>query len=60
MRFHKHPVGRASRWHSVRVRHEQVWDWCAHHEDVDRYQRRRREVMTGPRSRDGLKLQAAH
>ena len=42
-------VSRAIRWHSVRLHHEDVWDWCAHHEEVrGRVHERRRVRMVRP------------
>jgi len=63
MRRHRHMVSvveshstgrtsRAVRWHSVRVHHEDVWDWCAHHEEVIRHLQARR--LLRPRSEMGL------
>ncbi len=60
MRFHHHQVGRTNRWHSVRVRHGNVWDWCAHHEEIERAQRERRRSSLGISAGKQLNLQAAH
>ncbi len=60
MRFHRHQVGRADRWHSVRVRHEDAWEWCAHHEEIERHLTKRRKLRQSVSSSKGLKLQAAH
>ena len=60
MRFHHHQVGRTSRWHSVRARHDDVWDWCAHHEEVERYMARRRRSKDRLSASERLTLQAVH
>jgi hypothetical protein len=59
MRFHRHQVGRTSRWHSVRVRHQDVWDWCAHQEELERHLVWRRREATSVRTSRALKLEAA-
>jgi hypothetical protein len=59
MRLHRHQVGRAERWHSVRVRHERLWDWCAHHEEIERYLSRRRRLKQLAGATRHLKLEAA-
>jgi hypothetical protein len=60
MRLHKHQAGRTSNWHSVRRRHDSVWDWCAHHEEVEKHlQMQRRKALSVP-THTGLKPQAAH
>ncbi len=60
MRFHRHQVGRRSRWHSVRVHHEDAWEWCAHHEEIERYLARRRRNQEAVRASKQLKVQPAH
>lgn len=60
MRFHRHQVDRVTRWHSVRVRHNDVWEWCAHQEEVSRHLERRRRSPELMRAAKGLKLQAAN
>ena len=59
MRFHRHQTGRTVRWHSVRMRHDEVWDWCAHHEEVERYLHRRRRLTVSLSRDKSLRLQAA-
>jgi len=44
MRWHRHQVSTASHWHSVRMHHPDVWDWCAHHEEVERHVHERRRL----------------
>jgi len=60
MRFHRHQVGRTSRWHSVRARHDDVWNWCAHHEEIERYLSRHRQAEDALSASKRLTLQAAH
>ena len=60
MRLHRHQVGRVSRWHSVRVYHRDIWDWCAHHEEVECHQRQSRRFAPVIRVRQSLKLHAVH
>ncbi len=59
MRLHRHLIRRSVRWHSVRVRHEEVWDWCAHREEVERHLQRQRRSAFSVRPNKGLRLQAA-
>lgn len=59
MRFHRHQVGRTGRWHSVRQRHEDVWDWCAHREELERYQLSRRHAGQSDRDQSNWKVQVA-
>jgi len=49
-----------SGWHSVRVRHAQVWDWCAHQEEVERHLQQRRRLAALLHARRHWKLEAAH
>jgi len=60
MRFHRHQVGREQRWHSVRVRHDSPWDWCAHHEEIEDYIARRRRAKSSAYQSKQLTLQTAH
>jgi len=60
MRFHRHQVGREKRWHSVRVRHEGAWDWCAHHEEVTRHPSQRQRASEPVSASKQLRLQPAH
>ena len=60
MRFHRHQVGRTNRWHSVRVRHEDVWNWCAHHDEIEWAQRERRRRSLSVSAGKQFKLQVAH
>jgi hypothetical protein len=61
MRFHRHVVARTKRWHSVRVRHDGVWDWCAHQEEIEQHQARsQRESQSLSVARKPMKLRAAH
>ncbi len=60
MRFHRHPVGSANRWHSVRVRHEDAWDWCAHQEEIESHLSKRRKLRQSQSTGKEFKLQAAH
>ena len=60
MRFHHHQAGRTSRWHSVRARHEDVWDWCAHHEEIECHLSGRQHSEDTLSASKRLTLQAAH
>jgi hypothetical protein len=40
MRWHRHWLRNHPRRHSVRVRHTQAWDWCAHQEELEAYRER--------------------
>lgn len=70
MRLHKHVisdsngngarVSRGDRWHSVRIHHAEVWSWCAHHEEVERYLHERRRLSLMRRAGRVLRFQAAH
>jgi len=60
MRFHRHQVGRVGRWHSVRMRHHDVWEWCAHREEIMRRLERRRRSSHLTRAGRHLNLQAAN
>jgi len=60
MRFHRHQVGRTRRWHSVRTRHEEVWDWCAHHEEIERHLSRAQRPGENLGAGKQLTLQSAH
>ena len=59
MRLHWHRAGRTNRWHSVRAHHDDAWDWCAHHEEVERHlsihRRAHDRIQTGTQ----LKLEPA-
>ncbi|MFB3883166.1 MAG: hypothetical protein ACE149_18005 [Armatimonadota bacterium] len=44
MRVHRHQVGKTNRWHSVRVHHDEAWDWCAHHEEIEHHLLGRRHM----------------
>ncbi len=60
MRFHRHLTGGANRWHSVRVRHEDAWDWCAHREEIERHLSERRKLKHLAVATKDLRIQAAH
>ena len=60
MRFHRHQAGRTSRWHSVRARHDDVWDWCAHHEEIERHLLGHGQAEDTPSASERFTLQAAH
>jgi len=60
MRLHRHLIGKTVRWHSVRLRHEEVWDWCAHREEVERHLDRPRRSPLSLRAAKTFRLQAAH
>ena len=60
MRLHRHQTGKASSRHSVRLRHDHVWDWCAHHEEVQRHLQRRRRLAALFRADRALQLKVAH
>jgi len=51
-------MGRVSRWHSVRVHHEDVWDWCAHHEEVLGHVHEQRRMRVAPSERRQVAAQA--
>jgi len=57
MRLHRHQVGKAVRWHSVRARHDDAWDWCAHQEEVEQHLARKRSEQEPMSAGKGLKLQ---
>ena len=59
MRLHRHHVGSAVRWHSVRLRHQDMWDWCAHHEEVERRPHPQRRSTLSLTRDQTLKLRAA-
>jgi hypothetical protein len=60
MRLHRHQVGRTNRWHSVRAHHDDAWDWCAHHEEVEHHLIVRQHEHQSASQGDQLKLHAAH
>jgi hypothetical protein len=60
MRLHRHRVEGADRWHSVRVRHDDAWDWCAHQEEIERHLSEGRKLRQSQSTSKEFKLQAAH
>jgi len=60
MRLHRHQMGRAELWHSVRTRHDEVWIWCAHQQEIECHHQQRRRHSGPFRVRKEWKLQAAH
>jgi len=61
MRLHRHQVGKARRWHSVRARHDEAWDWCAHQQELGRHLTLRRHPEAALQAtRRQLKLEGAH
>jgi hypothetical protein len=60
MRLHQHQVGGTNRWHSVRAHHDDAWDWCAHHEEIERHPCIRRGAHDRIQVGEQLELEAAH
>lgn len=59
MRLHRHRLGKANHWHSVRARHDSAWDWCAHHEEVEQHLEERRHTRERVVQVQRLELQPA-
>ncbi len=60
MRLHRHQIGRTNRWHSVRAHHDDAWDWCAHHEEVEHHPEVRRHDHERVTASKQFLLQTAH
>jgi hypothetical protein len=60
MRLHRHQVDTTNRWHSVRAHHDDAWDWCAHHEEIEHHLSLHRHAPAHVSAGEQPKLQAAH